>query len=199
MEGLTWCLFWMWWGNSIMWMKEVQNFFQYPCFRSLYLIFWPSYSIKIESPQCGICRAKVQSTVITFCSRLRCCASGDCYLPTPFLRTQKGKRNTVAGFTEVPAPADEHSKCFYWKKACGSSHRRGRERVKMQLWKYWVVLVSNRKSHLPWWYISLRRYSERNWHVVSKQCGDSWQHADNAMHFERSFLKVLSVLNAGIL
>lgn len=143
-------------------MKEVWNLFQEPCFRSWYLIFWPSFSIKIESPQCDICRAKVQSTVITFRSRLKCCASGDCYLPNPLLRTEKGKRNAVAGITEAPAPVEQNSECFYWEEGWGALYGRGRERVKMQLWKYWAVWVSSRKSHLPWWYISLRtRYSER--------------------------------------
>lgn len=34
---------------------------------------------------------------------------------------------------------------------------------------------------------------------MSKQCGSSWKHAYDAMHFKRSFFEVLCDLNADIL
>lgn len=51
-------------------------------------------------------QSKGSTTAITLRSRLKCCASRDCYLPNPVLITEKGKRNTVAGINEVPAPVD---------------------------------------------------------------------------------------------
>lgn len=144
MKGLTWCWFWLWWGNT--WMKGMKSL-------SSCVLAHGVCSSCLSSPLklnlCNKAFAEQRFYLIIF-SRMKHFPS-EGLPPNPSSHNRKGDR--------------KYRNRNYWSPSCCRPKFRvlllvrtfiGEETVKMQQFKYWLVWVSNRKSHIPWWYISFK-------------------------------------------